>query len=153
MCFSTESLLVRYLASWGVSGEISGFFYLFFESILGTLCLIIYSALGYGLLDYDVGSVFLILLAGFAITGGVVLLNYSISIGNAGVSFSISNSNAAIQALFTYLLFNQMLSIGQVMGIVVSFIGACILTLHEKFMCCKKEKKTEKEAENNFDHL
>jgi len=95
-CFAGESLLIRYLASWGVSGEVAGFFYLFFEGILGTVCLIVFSIVGHGFLDYDIGSVFLILVAGFAITGGVVLVNYSISIGNAGVCFSISNSNAAI---------------------------------------------------------
>lgn len=106
VCFAGESLLIRYLASWGVTGEVAGFFYLFFEGLLGTACLVVYSAMGFGLFDYDVASVLLILLAGFAITGGVVLVNYSISIGNAGVCFSIANSNAALQALFTYLLFS-----------------------------------------------
>lgn len=151
VCFAGESLLIRYLSSWGVTGEIAGFFYLFFEGCLGTICLIVYSAVGHGLLDYDVGSVFLVLLAGFAITGGVVLVNYSISIGNAGVCFSISNSNAAIQALFNYLLFGQLLTTGQGIGIVLSLIGACVLSLADKLNCFKKKIQTEeKPVENEF---
>lgn len=144
ICFAGEALLIRYLGSWGVSGEIAGFFYLFFEGCLGTACLIVATATGHGLLDYDVASCFLILVAGFAITGGVVLLNYSISIGVAGVCFSISNSNAAIQALFTYLLFSQDLTAGQIAGILLSLAGACVLSLADKLdkMCRRKRPKS-----------
>ena len=80
ICFAGEALLIRYLGSWGVSGEVAGFFYLFFEGCLGTVCLIIATATGHGVYDYDVGSCFLVLVAGFAITAGVVLLNYSIPV-------------------------------------------------------------------------
>jgi drug/metabolite transporter (DMT)-like permease len=147
-CFAGESLLIRYLSSWGLTGEVAGFFYLFFEGLIGTVCLIIYTATGHGFMDYDTGSILLLLVAGFAITGGVVLVNYSISIGVAGVCFSISNSNAALQALFTYLLFGQDLSLGQVFGIVVSLVGACILALNEQLDCCTKVyRKTEKVEE------
>jgi drug/metabolite transporter (DMT)-like permease len=94
--FATEALIVRYLGSFKVSGEVAGFFYLFFEGIFGTIGLIISSFAGYGIMDYELESALLVFIGGFSITAGVVLLNYSISIGSAGVCFSISSSNAAI---------------------------------------------------------
>jgi|JI9StandDraft_2_1071091.scaffolds.fasta_scaffold137260_1 drug/metabolite transporter (DMT)-like permease len=150
VCFAGESLMIRYLASWGVSGEVSGFFYIFFEGIIGSTCLLLWTLTGSGVFNLAPGSIILLLLAGFAQAGGIVLLDYSISIGNAGVCFSISYSNAAIQAVFTFLLFGQDLTFDQMLGIGISLGGACILALSDKLDCFKVRPNMEMEAENNF---
>ena len=80
----------------GINGDISGTCFLLVEGILGTVCLIITTAQGSGLHELS-GKVFgLVLIAGLLAFTALILLNYSISKGLAGVAISIFNTNASI---------------------------------------------------------
>ena len=92
---STESILIRYLDFKGVPGNISGFCYVLFEGCIGTVCLIIYSSLGHGIFDLSLNHFLWVLLAGFFVTSGLVLQNYALSTGLAGVVLAMSNLSVA----------------------------------------------------------
>ena len=80
----------------GVNGDISGMFFLLVEGTIGTVCLIITTIMGSGLHDMTGESFTMIMIAGILAFAALVMLNYAISIGLAGVAISIFNTNAAI---------------------------------------------------------
>ena len=97
-----ELLLSRILSNRGVDGRFIGLNFLIAEGIIGTLCLVISSALGSGLLSTGVDGALYMLLAGFTGVAAVGMLQYAISIGIAAIVSSIFNTNVAF---FTALCF------------------------------------------------
>ena len=59
----------------------------------------------------------------------LVLVNYAIAKGLAGVAISIFNTNATIQIVLSSVFLHQAISSGQITGVVLSLFGVCILTL------------------------
>ena len=96
--FTIESMFNRYLDLKGIPGNISGLCYLFFEGIIGTICLIVYSCFGHGIYDFTPILLLLVLGAGLFTTFGLILQNYALSVGVAGIVISIVNSAISIQA-------------------------------------------------------
>lgn len=80
----------------GVNGDISGMFFLLVEGTIGTICLIVTTLQGSGLHDMTGPSFTMIMIAGVLAFTSLMLLNFSISIGLAGVSISTFNTNPAI---------------------------------------------------------
>ena len=80
----------------GVNGDISGMFFLLVEGTIGTICLIVTTLQGSGLHEMTGDSFGMIMIAGVLAFTALMLLNYSISIGLAGVSISTFNTNPAI---------------------------------------------------------
>ena len=66
----------------------------------------------------------------------LVILNYAISIGLAGVSISIFNLNSVVHILLSSFFLKQSITYWQFGGVAVAFVGACLLLVGEKF-CCK----------------
>ena len=95
-------MLIRYLdIKGGIPGDISAFCYLFFEGCIGTLALLIYTAMGHGFYDFHELHVLWVTGAGVIITIGLVLQYYALSIGTAGVTFAIVNFSVAIQTVIS----------------------------------------------------
>jgi len=74
------------------------------EGIIGTICLIVYTGVGYGLHDLSTSSFWMLMLAGILVYTSLIVLFYSVSVGIAGVVVSIFNCAAALQALFSYFV-------------------------------------------------
>lgn len=85
----------------GVNGDVSGMFFLFVEGLIGSICLIVTTAQGEGLYEMDLAGFLLVLIAGLFAFTGLMLLNYSIATGLAGVAISIFNTNPSIQCIFS----------------------------------------------------
>ncbi len=74
-------------------------------------------------------SILLMVISGILLYISLVLLNYSIGIGLVGVAVSIFNSNAAIHTAISYFALHQLITQGQVIGVVLSLAGVCVLTM------------------------
>ena len=99
--FTIESMFIRYLDLKGIPGNIAGLCYVFFEGIIGTICLVVYSCFGHGIFDFSPILLLWVLGAGLFTTFGLILQNYALSIGVAGIVFSIVNFSISIQALLS----------------------------------------------------
>ena len=85
----------------------------------------------------------MIWLAGLCAYISFLLLNYCLEFGLAGVAISITNTSAAIQVALSSIFLHQLISTGQIIGIVLALIGATILALGDMitdFFCAKKNK-------------
>ena len=92
-----QALLIRYLdIKAGIPGNITAFSYLFFEGCIGTVALLIYTGAGGGIFDVGIEHFLWVCAAGILITIGLVLQNYALSIGIAGVTYSIVNFSVAL---------------------------------------------------------
>ena len=79
-----------------VNGDISGMFFLLVEGVLGTLCLVVTTYEGSGLHELSTKSFGMVIMAGIFAFTGLLLLNYAIAKGLAGVALSIFNTNPSI---------------------------------------------------------
>ena len=80
----------------GINGDLSGIYFLLVEGTIGTVSLLISTLLGKGLYLLSLESFFMVILAGLLAYIAIVIINFAISIGLAGVVISIFNTNASI---------------------------------------------------------
>jgi len=120
-------------------GAVVGMCYLFVEGTLGTICLIVITCYGDGFHVMSGLSIILMAISAVFLYSSLVLLNYSIGIGLVGVAVSIFNSNAAIHTTISFFALHQLITLGQVWGLVLSLLGICVLTMGDMFTkcCCK----------------
>lgn len=85
----------------GVNGDITGNFFLLVEGLVGTICLIVTTYSGSGLHDMSVAGFWMIMIAGVLAFTALILVNYSIATGLAGVSIALFNTNATIQVVLS----------------------------------------------------
>ena len=72
--FTIEAMAIRYLdIKAGIPGDITAFCYLFFEGCIGTAALLIYTAMGHGLFDFELQHALWVFGGGVLITIGLVL--------------------------------------------------------------------------------
>ena len=69
----------------------------------------------------------MIWLAGLCAYINFLLTNYCLEFGLAGVAISIINTSAAIQVALSSIFLHQLISTGQIIGIILALIGATIL--------------------------
>ena len=79
-----------------VSGDIAGICFLLIDGIIGTTCLYFATEKGQGLHEMTTVSFSMIMIAGVLAFTAIVIMNYSISIGLAGVAISLFNTNGPI---------------------------------------------------------
>ena len=84
-----------------ISGDISSPYILLIEGTIGTVCLVITTLSGSGLHELSSGSFWFLMLATFFLYTAIIMANYTISIGIAGVVLSILNSNAALHVVLS----------------------------------------------------
>ena len=89
------------------------------------------------------------MLGGLSGVIAVSLLQYSVSIGIAGIVSSIFNTNVAYLTAMCFLLLGQSLTYWQVLGIAVTLIGAAFLSINDDLFrtCCRGCCRAEKEKE------
>lgn len=131
VCLTGELLLSRMLANRGVDGRYIGLNFLIAEGIIGTVCLVISSAMGSGFFSTGLDGALIMLLAGLTGVVAVGLLQYSISIGIAGIVSSIFNTNVAFFTALCFFFLNQALSTWQIIGIVITLLGAIFLSFND----------------------
>lgn len=91
----------------GVDGDVTGTFYMLVEGITGTICLIITTWAGSGLYELTISSFSLIIVAACFAFSAIIMANYAISIGIAGVVLSIFNANASIHVILSAVFLSQ----------------------------------------------
>lgn len=91
----------------GVNGDVTGTFFMLVEGITGTICLIITTWAGSGLYSLSIESFALIMVAACFAFSAIVMANYAISIGIAGVVLSIFNANASIHVILSAIFLSQ----------------------------------------------
>lgn len=104
LSMTAQMLLTKILANRGVDGKFIGLNFLIAEGIIGTSCLIVSTTMGYGLYETGVNSTLIMLLGGLTGFLAIGLLQYTISIGIAGVVCSIFNTQTAYFTVLCYLL-------------------------------------------------
>ena len=135
---SIQLLVSKTLARRGVEGKFIGFFYLLAQGSLGTICLIAATIAGEGIF-LATGEIFwLMMLSGVTGVVAISILQYSVSIGIAGIASSIYNTNVVYFTALCFLFLDQSLTVEQVIGIAVTLVGAVFCSINDDlFKCCK----------------
>ena len=120
---SNKWLMVRR----NVPGNITGVFFMLIEGTLGTICLIIFTATGSGIKALESSSIGMLALSAVFNFSSLVIANYTIAKGIAGVAISIFNTNASLQCVLSSVFLKQIITAGQITGVVISVLGACTL--------------------------
>ncbi|CDW72097.1 UNKNOWN [Stylonychia lemnae] len=131
--FGQEIVFVRVLTEYKVDGELSGYFYPLFVGIYGIIGVISYVIIfDIGEDHYELHDLLLILMGGICESIGMVLQIIASSIGIGGIAFSLANTCCIFVTLFNYLVFSQPISFLQVIGIIMTVLGASIISLDDK---------------------
>ena len=122
----------------GVNGDISGMFFLLVEGFIGTVCLIITTLNGGGLYEISGYSFGMSLFAGFCGFIALVMMNYAAAIGLAGVAVAIFSANGALHVVVSYFFLHQIITQGQVIGVLVALAGGVLLSVADYLPknCC-----------------
>ena len=128
--YSLEIMCNKWLATRRqVSGFLSGVAFLFVEGTIGSICLLVTSLQGDGVFLLNLKGHILIAIASLCGFSALVIFNYAISIGIAGVTIAIFDLNAIIHVILSSLLLHQILSYWQIGGVAIAFVGACLVSM------------------------
>eukprot|EP00347_Sterkiella_histriomuscorum_P008983 403342976 len=136
--FGVQILFIKSLAKFGITGLQAAFYYVLFGGVIGLGCLIVALILepaylkGFRLMDF-----IFCLLIGFCIVCGQISINIAVQIGNSGISVAIMHTKNIIVTLFSYFVYKQDISMGQSIGIGLTFIGGVVIALEQKLNCVK----------------
>lgn len=124
-----------------IYGNITGLFFMLTEGSIGTVCLLVTSFGGAGLLDLTMSSIGMLALASLLNFTAMIMLNFAIASGVAGVAISIFNTNASIQCVLSSSFLKQIITKGQIAGVVLSLFGASILSIGDMIVSSLMEKR------------
>ena len=96
----------------GVKGEHGAYLTLFFDGIYGMILLLLLSWKGYGWFIVTPVQIITLVAAGFFTNGSLVLVNYAVANGIAGISFSVANSFPVWHTLFNMIFLAQAMTSG-----------------------------------------
>mmetsp|Transcript_19026 Transcript_19026/g.25745 ORF Transcript_19026/g.25745 Transcript_19026/m.25745 type:complete len:101 (-) Transcript_19026:196-498(-) len=85
----------------GIFGNITGLFFMLTEGTVGTFCLLITTLAGSGLHELSFASFWMLLLGGLLAFSALIIMNFAIASGNAGVAISIFNVNPSLQVILS----------------------------------------------------
>lgn len=100
---------------------------LFVDGLIGTIILVFQIETTTGIVTSDI--IFPGILAGVISGVGIVLINYSVSVGIAGPASALANLAAVFQTLLDFFLLGQVLNVMQIVGLVVGLTGAMVLAI------------------------
>ena len=104
LCFSFEAMFIKWLFVRGVDGPAGGQIALFFDGLYGLIMLAIITALGGGLFTVDFKTSIEIISGGILTSMALVLVNFAVANGIAGIAFSCANSFPVWHVLFSWLV-------------------------------------------------
>ena len=104
LCFSFEAMFIKWLFVRGVDGPAGGQIALFFDGVYGLVMLAIITAMGEGLFTVDFKTSIEIISGGILTSMALVLVNYAVANGIAGIAFSCANSFPVWHVLFSWLV-------------------------------------------------
>ena len=104
LCFSLEAMSIKWLFVRGVDGPAGGQIALFFDGVYGLVMLAIITAMGEGLFTVDFQTSMEIVCGGILTSMALVLVNYAVANGIAGIAFSCANTFPVWHVLFSWLV-------------------------------------------------
>jgi len=129
MSFSFEVIWIRWLLNRGVQGLQGGQMAVTFDGLYGVILLIVLTSMGEGMQTVSPIVSLQILTGGALLSGALILVNYSVANGIAGIAFSVANSFPAWHVVFNWLVLGQAITAGQLVGVALAVIGSSILSL------------------------
>ena len=131
LCFSLEAAFIKWLVNNHVEAEEGAQLVLLFDGIYGLIMLAVLTYMGAGLQIVDLKTGIETVIGGIGTSVALVLVNYGMANGIAGVAFSIANSFPAWHAIFNWIILGQIISTGQLIGILLAVLGGVILSAHD----------------------
>lgn len=141
--FSLEAILIKWLVNKGVDGVPGSALTLLFDGIFGVILLIGLHLNGVGLALMPFGQILTIFVSGICTSLALALVNYAVANGIAGIAFSVANAFPAWHAIFNWLALGQLLSGGQIVGVLLAVSGSVVLSIPEKLDCFAKRAQSE----------
>eukprot|EP00347_Sterkiella_histriomuscorum_P016925 403351323 len=131
--FGQEIVFVRTLTGYKVDGELAGYIYPLIVGLMGIIGIILYYIISDTASDnYKLSDYLIILCGGLSESTGMVLQIIASSRGVGGIAFSLANTCCIFVTLFNYFIFAQPIGFMQVVGIIMSVLGASIISLDDK---------------------
>lgn len=104
--------MIKWLVHRNVQGAQGGYLTLFFDGVYGIIMLIFLTAFGDGLYQVELANFFTTFFGGVLTCLAIVLVNYGVANGIAGVAFSYANSFPAWHSIFNWVVLGQLMSTG-----------------------------------------
>lgn len=76
------------------------------------------------------------MLGGVFTSLALVLVNFGVANGTAGIAFSVANSFPAWHVTFNWIIIGQAISPGQLFGVALSITGGIIISIHDQISNC-----------------
>jgi drug/metabolite transporter (DMT)-like permease len=128
--WSFEVILIKQLSKFKVNGDSVGIYYAFFVGVLASIGLVVYSIFGGMKNEFFTIKDYSIMASGGVIeTLGMIFTIYASSIGNPGIAFAISFTSCIYVTLFNYFAMNELITAVQIVGIVLTLLGAIVVAL------------------------
>jgi len=106
LSFSFEAMFIKWLFVRGVDGPAGGQIALFYDGVYGLIMLSIITAMGDGLFTVDCVTSVEVISGGVLTSTALVLVNYGVANGIAGIAFSCANSFPVWHVLVSWLALN-----------------------------------------------
>ena len=130
LLFTAELIICRILGDRGTDGRLTGFSFLFAMGLVGSVCLIVSTAMGDGIYAIGWHNFGLLMLSALSAAISLGCVSYAMSIGVASLVVSVMNLNPAIICVIA-IMAGQKLSMMQGLGLIIAVIGTIILSLKD----------------------
>ena len=125
---------VKWLLARGVDGPPGGNMALFFDGIYGLILLAALTFYGEGLQLVEPLTGLVIVIGGVFTSMALVLVNYGMANGTAGIAFSCANSFPAWHVTFNWMVLGQAISPGQLFGVALAIVGGIVISVNEQIL-------------------
>lgn len=145
LCFGSQLLVFKHIMKYTKDTFAIGFGFLFSCGLLGLITL----AAEFVRIPHDIKNLPLSDIIGPIAVGactalGIVLANIGAGLGIAGISNSIIHTSLVIVTVFNYFVFNQPLTLEQVIGISLTVLGGVLVAFDDKISDCLNNKSRRK---------
>jgi hypothetical protein len=103
LAFASEALLIRWLCNRGVPGAAGGLLTLFFDGVYGCILLSVLLTQG---ATFHWATFWHLYPAGLLTCTALVLVNYAVANGIAGIAFSMANAFPAWHAVVMFIFYS-----------------------------------------------
>ena len=114
-----------------IPGDISGTFFMLIDGILGSICLVSSTFNGGGVRELTLISFGMLEIGAVLAYTGIVVSNYTISIGVTGIVVAIYNASAFVHVVLSALFLGQRITMTQILCVLVLIAGACFISISE----------------------
>lgn len=133
LCFGSQLLVFKTIMKFSKDTFAIGFGFLFSCGLLGLITLgVEFMRSPHDIENLPLSDIVGPIAVGTCTALGIVLANIGAGLGIAGISNSIIHTSLVIVTVFNYFVFNQLLTLEQVIGVLLTMLGGVLVAFDDK---------------------